>query len=394
MKKRIPTRIPAKSILAAALLLLTAACSPDIMTPPDPTPQDSYRIDTLPGSDNATTRLNQRKLQALVRKINRGLLGNMHSLVIIHNDELVLEEYFAGWTRDMLHPCYSATKSITSALVGMAIEQEHITGVDANMLDFFPEYGSIANPDQRKEAITLEHLLTMSAGFEWDEVSAAYVDQQGNINAENSAMQMAQSDDWIKFVLDLPLISDPGSEFLYNSGVTQLLSGILTSTTGLTAEAYAAENLFPHLGITEWRWPADPLGHSNTGYGLSLHPANMAMFGYLFLKGGRLGGVQVVPESWVADSVAHHIAFANWDEYMNENYEYGYQWWLIPDHHTYADPENIGDIYYASGFGGQKIVVMPDIDMVVVTTSADFPAGMGSFLALFEGILPALEHLD
>lgn len=110
-----------------------------------------------------------------------GLYGHIHSLVIIHNDALVLEEYFNGWERDMLHYSFSATKSITSALIGIAISQGYISGVDAKMLDFFPEYDSIDNYDEQKAAITLEHLLTMSAGFEWDEISTPYTDNEGNL---------------------------------------------------------------------------------------------------------------------------------------------------------------------------------------------------------------------
>ncbi len=119
----------------------------------------------------------------------------------------------------------------------------------------------------------------------------------------------------------------------------------------------------------------------------------MAMFGYLYLKNGQLDNVQVVPESWVKASSVHHIPFDNWFG-MDGKYDYGYQWWLVSDDHPNADPENIGDIYYANGFGGQKIVVMPDIDMVVAATCWDIPTGIGSFLALFNGILPAVEHID
>ncbi len=384
----------AACLLYLLLLLTISACKPPAPITTTPTPQDSYLIDTLSGTGAGSTRLNQRKLDALVRTIELGLCGKIKSLVIIHNDELVLEKYFGGYDRHYLQRCNSVSKSITSALIGIAIAQGSISGMDAKLLDFFPEYaGTIKNYDQRKAAITLEHLLTMSAGFEWDEISTTYVDREGNLNPENSVIAMQQSDDWIKFVLDLPVVSEPGSEFVYNTGITHLLSGIITRATGLNAAAFAEAHLFAPLGITEWNWPEDPLGNNDAGSGLWLHPANMAMFGYLYLKSGRLGTVQVVPETWVAASSVHHMPFDNWSPYMNKSYDYGYQWWLISEENSHADPEHIGDIYFASGFGGQKIVVLPDIDMVVAATSWDIPTGMGSYLALYYGILPAVEHI-
>jgi CubicO group peptidase (beta-lactamase class C family) len=378
-------------------------CEENFFPPPVPTPQNSYLIDTLQGSDSGTTRLNQEMLDSLVSNINMGLYDKIHSLVIIHNDKLVFEEYSSGWERDMLHPIYSGTKSVTSALIGIAISQGHITGVDTKLLDFFPEYDSFDNNNESKESITLEHVLTMSAGFEWDEITVPHFDNYGNLNLENSYGAMTQSDDWIKFVLDLPMVSEPGSELVYNSGGSQLLSGILTNTTGLTAEAFAESNLFPHLGITKWEWVenitpehiiGNPQGHSNTAAGLFLHPVNMAMFGYLYLNHGKLGNVQVVPESWVETSVFNHIPFANLDPVADKYYNYGYQWWLISNEFPYPFLDNIGDIYYASGFGGQLIMVMPDIDMVIAVTAADDSPNPDSFKAIFKGILPALEHID
>lgn len=379
---------------AAALFLCMISCTDPREITTKPTPQGSYLIDTLTGTGGGATRLNQDKLDALVRTIELGLCGTVKSLVIIHNDALVLEKYFDGYDRHYLQRCNSVTKSIASALIGIAIDKGYISGVDAKLLDFFPEYaGSIENYDARKASITLEHLLTMSAGFEWNEANTSPVDWQGNPNPECSPAQMWASDDWIKFVLDLPVVTEPGAEFTYNSGITHLLSGIITRATGLNAAAFAEAHLFSPLGITKWKWPEDPQGNNDAGSGLWLHPANMAMFGYLYLKSGRLGDAQVAPESWVEASSFHHLPFDNWSPSMNKSHDYGYQWWLVSEKSSHYDPDNIGDIYYASGLGGQMIVVMPDIDMVVVLTCWDIPTGIGSYLALYYGILPAVERI-
>ncbi len=382
-----------KIVLLLKLFLSIISCSGEQEITRDPTPQDAYLIDTLTGTDNGTTRLNQDKIDALVQNIELGLCGKVKSMVIIHNGELVREEYFGGYDRHYQQCLNSATKSVTSALICIAISQGLISGLYAKLLDFFPEYdGLILNNDSRKASITLEHLLTMSAGFEWYEAETSPVDVYGNPNPDCSVAQMWESADWIKFVLDRPMASDPGSEFLYNSGVTHLLSGIITKSTGQSAEKFAEENLFPHLGITKWTWPSDPQGNSDAGSGLMLHPVNMAMFGYLYLNGGRIGDVQVVPKDWVEASSVHYLPFDNWTG-LEQLYDYGYQWWLVSDNNPNADPENIGDIYFASGLAGQKIVVMPDIDMVVVLTCWDIPTGIGSHLALYYGILPAVEQL-
>jgi CubicO group peptidase (beta-lactamase class C family) len=377
---------------------LMSACNPDptpppdLNTPTDPTPQDAYLIDTLTGSDNATTRLNQNKLESLVHDINLGDYDNIHSLVIIHNDELILEEYFGGWDRDRLHPCYSVTKSVSSALIGIAIGKGYISGTDAKLLDFFPEYETIGNYDERKESITLEHVLTMTAGFEWDEESTPIIDSDGNPNPENSWGNMFQSEDWIKHVLDLPLATDPGTEFVYNTGCSHLLSGILYNTTGLTAEEFAEETLFSALGITEWDFRKDPMGLNTTGSGLALHPTNMAMFGYLYLNRGMINGVQVVPESWVEASVDRNIAVEVDSSGMNE---YGYQWWLISENYPVYDLENFGDMYYAAGYGGQYIAVIPKINMVAVITADDVEQPVRPFVrVLLLGVLPAVEEVE
>jgi CubicO group peptidase (beta-lactamase class C family) len=216
MAKKILSVVSFFTILAVLLVII--AC---------PNPQNQYAIDTLPGCDDCPNVLDEDILAELVNNIENGDYGNIHSLIIIHNDSLALEKYFGEWERDMLHICASVTKSFTSALIGIAIDEGYISGLEEKLLNFFPEYDDIENLDERKESITLENVLTMTTGFAWDEISTPYFDNEGNPNLENDLVKMGESDDWIKHVLNLPMSNDPGTEWNYNSGGSHLLSGIL-----------------------------------------------------------------------------------------------------------------------------------------------------------------------
>ena len=349
-----------------------------------PNPQNQYAIDDLPGCDDCPNVLDEDILVELVNKIEDGDYGEIESLIIIHNDSLAFEEYFLGWNRHMLHPCFSATKSFTSALIGIAIEQGYISGVDEKLLSFFPEYDDIENLDERKESITLENVLTMTAGFRWDETSTPIYDIEGNPNLENDLVKMGESDDWIKHMLNLPMSDDPGTQWNYNSGGSHLLSGIVQKVTNQSLEDFAEDNLFSPLGITNWEWESDPNGITTGGWGLSLHPVDMAMFGYLFLKSGLLNGEQILPEHWVNLSTAKHIEIID-IESGSHNSDYGYQWWRI------LTSQNI---YFALGNGGQFIAILPDRNIVVVMT-ADNTAEDYVSLALqilFGHIVPAVQE--
>jgi len=353
-----------------ATLLFSACPTPDIGLPNE-TPQQKYAIDSLSGSENGSYEFDEDKLSQIVGDVEKGQYGNVHSLIIIHNGGLVMEEYFKGWTRHMLHRCASVAKSIMSALIGIAIEQGSISSVDEKLLSFFPEYKTIDNLDERKESITLKHVLTMSAGFVWDDPSRLPTDP------DSYMAKMEKSSDWIKYVLDMPMSDDPGTKFLYNGGGSHLLSGILTNKTGQTAEKFAEEHLFNQLEITKWQWGSDPNGLTLAASGLELHPVNMAMFGYLYLKGGLLNEERAVPESWVEESTAKRF---NVEKFavgiMDGMFDYGYQWWRFNDSFFElilwsGDPPKTNDIFYASGYGAQFIYVIPHLDMVMVFTGCE-----------------------
>jgi CubicO group peptidase (beta-lactamase class C family) len=306
--------------------------------------------------------MNSQLLADMLTKIHDEAI-NIHSVLVIRNGYLVTEAYLAPYDETTLHELRSCTKSFISALTGIAIEQGYIDGVDDLMLDYFPER-TVENLDEAKQAITLDNLLTMSAGFDWP----------GGI-LEPTMNEMTQSPDWLQFVLDRPVVDEPGTKFLYNSGGSNLLAAIIEEATGMSAADYAHQNLFDPLGITQVEWSQDPQEHTLGGFGLRLTPREMAKFGYLYLNNGLWDGEQIVPAEWVTASTTRHIAASPLSD------GYGYQWWV--DNQGY---------YMALGYGGQYIIVKPDLNLVVVFTSGLIPNDFFAPETLFTSfILPAAE---
>jgi CubicO group peptidase (beta-lactamase class C family) len=212
----------------------------------------------------------------------------------------------------------------------------------------------------------------MKAGFVWDEWSTPYG------TPGNPTTQLARSSDWVKFVLDLPMAGVPGVTFTYNSGCTVLLSGVLRNATGMNARSYAARVLFDPLGISAYAWETGPNGITNTGWGLSLRPRDMAKFGYLYLRDGAWKERQVVSRDWIGQSTAPHIRFSNGGGY-------GFQWWLLALGDSGSEPL----APYAAGWGGQYIFVIPARDMVVVSTAEEYQGQSEIRAVLFDYVFAA-----
>jgi CubicO group peptidase (beta-lactamase class C family) len=272
--------------------------------------------------------------------------------LIIRRGYLVTEVYFPPYAREIKHPVFSITKSVTSAMTGIAIENGQIKSVRQKALDFFPEIAT-ETKDKYINDITVEHLLTMSAGF--------------NTNTLPDFSNKDAGFDSAKHILTYDSVLDkPGKTFYYDSGLPHLMSAIIQKTSGQTLEAYAKTNLFGPLGITDYVWQSDPGGITTGNSGLILRPRDIAKLGYLYLHDGQWNGKQIVPAEWVQNSTSKHMETKG---LMNaaEDDGYGYFWWI----------DSFGG-YSAHGFGGQYIFVLPRSDMVVVFTGGiadpDFPA--------------------
>jgi CubicO group peptidase (beta-lactamase class C family) len=293
---------------------------------------------------------------------------NIHSLSVVRDGFLVLDVYFHPFSQDLKHIIHSCTKSISSALIGIAIEKDLIESIDQPLLDFFPNK-EVSDPEGTKQEIRLEDLLTMSSGLDCRD---SYLYNWDGLTA------MQASDDWIQHMLNLPMSDQPGSRFEYCNGGSYLLTAIVQAASGMTALEFASQHLFEPLGIHDVDWPASPQG-INIGWGdMRLKPLDMAKFGYLYLNQGRWEGEQILAPEWVAASTSAHIPAGTLSE------GYGYQWWV-----------DSNEYYMALGYAGQTIFVLPDQDMVVVFTSGLAPQDFFVPERLFNDfILPAVISSD
>jgi uncharacterized protein (TIGR03437 family) len=300
----------------------------------------------------------------------RSQCPNRYSFLVVRNGYLVWEQYYNGMSRDRYADVMSISKSILSLLFGQALDQGKIDSLDHKMADYFPEYFS-SSTDARKRQITLRHMLTMTAGFQWDEVAT------GN--------NWVGSKDWYKFVIDLPMAANPGAVFDYNTGLSHLLAGVLSRASGQTALAFGNPNLFQPLGIGNFRWDTDPRGNYIGGFHMYFTSRDLAKFGYLALRQGFWEDRQLVSRSWIEDSTSFKISEAS-DTTIGD---YAYHWWVRPQW-GYL-------VYMAAGYGGQYIFVVPGLDLIMVSTadtsSDTIDRHMQAFNLLTQYVIPAIQSV-
>jgi CubicO group peptidase (beta-lactamase class C family) len=336
----------------------------------------SYPVNTYPTNGWPTATLEEVGIYtSRVEQMYQYIVGHeelgIESIAIVKNGYLCYEKEFEFYNYSTIHN--TITKSVTSTLIGIANSTGMITDLDEPVVEIFTNR-TIQNLDAKKEAITIRHLLAMRSGLEWNELDVAYFTQiipfndftmRTNTtngypgtwidyyNPENDFPRQINTSDWIQYVLDKPMVADPGTEFYYNTGVTHLLSAILREKTGMNPEAFAKQYLFDPLNITDYHWWKDPSGLSIGGAGLWLTPHDMLKIGYLYLNNGNWNNTQIIPETWIQESSQDHSP-----EFHTE-YGYGYQWWI-------NKPRKY---YFALGLGGQTILVLPDKELVVAITA-------------------------
>lgn len=318
----------------------------------------------------------------------------LDSMTVIRDGYIVADFYTNPlYPRDELHVIHSATKSIVSVLVGIAIAQGYLESVDARVVDIFADR-EIANLDERKRAITVRDLLSMETGLH---------SRDSYIYRYEGLFEMQQTDDWLQYALDLPMTAEPGERFDYSNISTFLLSAVIMETTGMDTLEFARQHLFAPLGIEDVTWEWSPGGYPAAWARMWLKPNDMAKIGLLYLQQGTWDGEEVVPADWVRESVTpfayqkNAVRILNAD--MSRNGEaslrnwvgqrffrpfadgYGYQWWLHRDGH-----------YSAVGTNGQFIIVAPEQDLIFVVTAKS--RGMAQFFPanlFFDYVLPAVE---
>jgi CubicO group peptidase (beta-lactamase class C family) len=345
------------------------------------------------------------RFTALERDAAAGVYGNIDRLLVVRNGYLVVDSRFArdyraisrgqkgplgcgegcddpaemnefNYFHPNWHPYYqgrdihtlqSVTKSVAATVTGIAIGRGQIPGVQVPILSFFKDR-NLSRVDPRLHQATLADLLTMRSGIEWHEGDRP-------LDATNTTWKLEKSKDWIQFTLDQPMDADPGTKWVYNSGGSQLLSGIIKASTGRFIDDYANEVLFRPLGIREFHWKKTPTGHPDTEGGLYLTAEDLAKIGLLYLRGGLWDGRRILPDGWVGSATTHHATG------LPGGWDYGYQWWL-----TMRDGR---EIWAGRGFGGQLLIVIPSRDIVAVINAWNVfgaPAG-----GIFEPLLATLH---
>jgi CubicO group peptidase (beta-lactamase class C family) len=315
--------------------------------------------------------LDGQRLCVMAERLEGAPGDNVHAVLVVRRGRLAFERYFAGedqrWGRplgrigfgpDTLHDLRSATKTVVALLVGIAVGQGKLEGVDEPVTRFFPDYADLRGPE--RDRIRLRHLLTMTAGLGWDEITP-YTDPA------NSERRMSAAPDPYRYALEQPVVAPPGERFTYSGGSTALLAAVVQKATGRPLDAFAREALLEPLGVSEADWIRYPSGQGDAvaASGLRLRPRDMAKIGQLFLSGGVWNGRRVVPSAWLEAAVSPQISAASPGAF------YGYQTWL--GRSLVAGREVRWAM--AAGLGGQRIFVVPEAELVLVTTAGLYANG-------------------
>ena len=326
----------------------------------------------LPGDDwEVSTPAEQGLNPNLVAKLylDAAELETLFGLLVIKNGYLIAEGYFNEGSADQLSGRQSTTKSFTSALVGIALDQGYLSSVDQKMLDFFPEFAGQIN-DPRKEQITIQDLLHMRAGYPDEERTPPYLE----------IMFFRDNWHWLPHLVDFPLTSDPGKKFQYSNLTSHLLGAIVARESDTDLMSYAQENLFTPIGAEVGDWSRDADNYNMGALEIYVTARDMAKFGLLYINEGEYEGNQVLSAEWVRESLQRYSEKIKVGEWISSRYGcfrdigYGYQWWSarVGDHH----------FDYAAGHGGNYIVLLHELDMIIVTTAnplygPDLAAGGG-----------------
>lgn len=326
-------------------------------------------------------------LDSLTAAVTGSYYTNIHSILVSKNGQLIYEKYFNGWNKDSPHDSRSAFKSITSILAGIAVDKGLID-VNQKVYSFFPEYRNFSGNHAWKKDMTIEHLLRMQAGFDCEEFN----------DGKDCETDMMASKDWVRFSLDLPMKDKPGTVWAYNSSAPMIMSGIISRVAKMSIMDFAKKYLFEPLGIKNYRWTVDPSGHGMTAGSFYMVTSDMIKIGELIRQKGMWNGKRIVSAQWVEKSTSTPIAipdfsfmkFSRSAVAIPEPTSYGYYWYK----EEVKTKTFQGDMIFASGNGGQYIMVIDRLGLVVSFTQGNYGSWKAkkAFDLVARYIVPAFEQ--
>jgi CubicO group peptidase (beta-lactamase class C family) len=319
------------------------------------------------------------KMQTLTYKLINDDHSNAHAVIIEHDGKLIYEQYLEGsdqnWGSDigrvkydynMRHDLRSVSKSVTALLLGIALGDGYQSALSKPIIDYFPKYVEKITPGFEK--ITLHDVLTMSAGFEWNEMTVPYS------NNNNDELQLYSHKDPFEFIFSKPIRNTPGEAWYYNGGTTMLLAGAIQEITGKTFLFYIKESLFDPLGITDFKWRGDGIwqpGLPAAASGLRLRGRDLAKIGSLMLHNGQWNGKQIVSREWVRTSFIRHTEQTNSQWSMEGAYGYSYQWW----HGIFGSESGEYTALAGLGYGGQRLFILPKEKLAITIFAGNYGKG-------------------
>ena len=308
----------------------------------------------------------------IIKNDPRQFFKNVESVIIYSQDKIRFEKYYNGFDKDSLHHIQSQTKSILALLTGIAIDKGFIKSENDPVSLYFPEY---FNKDSLKSLVTIKDLLTMSAGFEWEELTPVN-------DRDNDNMKMFQSGDWLRYALESQMAVKPSTVFRYNSGCPMIVAGIVEKATRMKLDEFANRYLFIPLGINHYRWLKDSTGFCHAGGGLFLKPSDMMKIGIMVMDYGKWKGHELISEMWINKTL---------DSYLSTPFDsstYGYFWWLRTKN---INSGRSTRVVSAEGAGGQNLYIFPEYKLIVAFTEHNYNTPQVSQVFIRESILPLLQ---
>jgi len=315
--------------------------------------------------------------QRLDKAIAEKRIWNIHGLVVLQNERLVIERYFEGRDRargigdlgtvqfspETIHDLRSCSKSIVALLYGIALQQGQVPAPEASLFSMFPEYNDLADKDGRSR-LTIHHALSMTMGTDWDESSLPYSDPR------NSETAMDNAPDRYRYILERPVLDSPGAHWTYCGGATALLARMISKGSGKSLHDFARANLFDPLGMGPTEWATGPDGEPFAASGARMSVRDLSRIGMMMLRGGEILGRRIVPSEWILRCTTPTVS-------ADELRRYGYQWFLLDV--AFGKPKGwavgrLERMWMAQGEGGQRLFVIPALQLVIALTSGNYGA--------------------